>query len=444
MKRLQFISLLLALSLALGGCSGLTVGQSEQQSGQQDTQTQTVGESQQAEQPLSNEHIPTELESEGVFVQHWQDWDRASLPSQYLMELDDTALMLIEQVQNVCADAAPADLFDGIEHASVNALLQVALEKTPAIDFPIQIERNEDGEIVAQSEEYPDHVLTNLLRNEQEEGRDLREFYYQEDVTAVYTRLFGEGRTLSFQDLCPQYYYYAREGVFAHKGERTPVDVWPMMVDYHDGTSVVTADLLLTQNTGTDNPLQYTRSDGGLVELTADNYQQMLAGEPVYRFSFAKAQDGTLTLTGIRQVGVLNDSCDAVIDADEPVSQDGPELETPERMMISSADMEFEVDLQKEYEGTTAVNYLLNLLEGARAVDTSVTDEVLAGSGARTLTMTLSYSGGETVVLNILSQGYLPGIAASYMTFSIGSEQYVIEQSGYTDFSACINNCKLS
>ena len=207
MKRLQFISLLLALSLALGGCSGLTVGQSEQQSGQQDTQTQTVGESQQAEQPLSNEHIPTELESEGVFVQHWQDWDRASLPSQYLMELDDTALMLIEQVQNVCADAAPADLFDGIEHASVNALLQVALEKTPAIDFPIQIERNEDGEIVAQSEEYPDHVLTNLLQNEQEEGRDLREFYYQEDVTAVYARLFGEGRTLSFQDLCPEYYY---------------------------------------------------------------------------------------------------------------------------------------------------------------------------------------------------------------------------------------------
>lgn len=73
-----------------------------------------MGQSQGEEQVLSNERIPTELSSEGVFVQHWQEWDRESLPAQYLMELDDTALMLIEQVQNVCAQASPADLFDGI------------------------------------------------------------------------------------------------------------------------------------------------------------------------------------------------------------------------------------------------------------------------------------------------------------------------------------------
>ena len=158
-----------------------------------------MGQSQGEEQVLSNERIPTELSGEGVFVQHWQEWDRESLPAQYLMELDDTALMLIEQVQNVCAQASPADLFDGIGHASVSALLRVALDKTPAIDFPVQIARDEDGDVSASSEEYPDHVLVSLLQNEQEEGRDLREFYYQEDVAAVYARLFGEGRTLSFQ-----------------------------------------------------------------------------------------------------------------------------------------------------------------------------------------------------------------------------------------------------
>ena len=178
MKKLQFVSLLLCLALALGGCGDVTIGESQSNAGQSaQTGEQTVGQSQGEEQVLSNERIPTELSSEGVFVQHWQEWDRESLPAQYLMELDDTALMLIEQVQNVCAQASPADLFDGIGHASVSALLRVALDKTPAIDFPVQISRDEDGDVSASSEEYPDHVLVSLLQNEQEEGRDLREFY---------------------------------------------------------------------------------------------------------------------------------------------------------------------------------------------------------------------------------------------------------------------------
>ena len=258
----------------------------------------------------------------------------------------------------------------------------------------------------------------------------------------MYARLFGEGRTLSFQDLCPQYYYYAREGVFAHRGERTPVAVWPMLVRYNDGESTATVDLLLTENPGEDQPLLYTRADGGVVELTADTYQEELAGEPVYRYTFAKDEDGTLTLTGIRQVGILNESCDAVIDAAEPLEDEAPELEVPERVMISSEDMQYEVDLQQEYEGTTAADYLMDLLQGAQRVESAASDQVLAGNGARTLTMTMSYTGGEEVVLNIMSRGYLPGIESSYMTFSIGSRQYVLEQSAYTDFTACINTCR--
>ena len=99
----------------------------------------------------------------------------------------------------------------------MNSLLRVALDKTPAIDLEVEVV---DGRIEAVGENYANHVLTKLLQNELEEGRDLREIYYQEDVTAVYSQLFGEGRTLSFQDLCPNYYYYAREGVFAHKAKR--------------------------------------------------------------------------------------------------------------------------------------------------------------------------------------------------------------------------------
>ena len=442
MKKVQFTAALLALMLALGGCSGTTVGESQSA---QSSQSITVGESQeeQDEQVLSAERIPTELEGEGVFVDRWQDWDRETLPSQYLTEVDDTLLRLVEQVQKVSADAEPADLFDGIEHAGTSRLLRVALEKTPAIDLQFQMTRDSEGNLQAESDSYPDHVLTALLQNEQEEGRDLREFYYQEDVAAVYNHLFGSGRALSFQDQCPSYYYYAREGVFAHKGDRIQTQVWPMVVRYDDGETTATVDLLLTEIQGSDKPLLYHKAEGGTVELTASNYQQELEGEPVYRYTFQK-QGEQLILSGIRQVGVLAEGAAGVDDAALPLEEQGPQLQTPERVMISSEDMQHQLDLQKEYEESTAVEYLMELLGQAQQVSSAAAPQVLAGNGSRTLTMTLGYTEGQEVVLNVMSQGYLPGVEESYMTFSLGSKQFVLPQESYADFTNCINTCRLA
>ncbi len=442
MKKVQFTAALLALMLALGGCSGTTVGESQSA---QSSQSITVGESQeeQDEQVLSAERIPTELEGEGVFVDRWQDWNREILPSQYLTEVDDTLLRLVEQVQKVSADAEPADLFDGIEHAGTSRLLRVALEKTPAIDLQFRMTRDSEGNLQAESDSYPNHVLTALLQNEQEEGRDLREFYYQEDVAAVYSHLFGSGRALSFQDQCPSYYYYAREGVFAHKGERTQTQVWPMVVRYDDGETTATVDLLLTEIQGSDKPLLYRKAEGGTVELTASNYQQELEGEPVYRYTFQK-QGEQLILSGIRQVGVLAEGAAGVDDAALPLEEQGPQLQTPERVMISSEDMQHQLDLQKEYEESTAVEYLMELLGQAQQVSSAAASQVLAGNGSRTLTMTLGYTEGQEVVLNVMSQGYLPGVEESYMTFSLGSKQFVLPQESYADFTNCINTCRLA
>ena len=442
MKKVQFTAALLALMLALGGCSGTTVGESQSA---QSSQSITVGESQeeQDEQVLSAERIPTELEGEEVFVDRWQDWDRETLPSQYLTEVDDTLLRLVEQVQKVSADAEPADLFDGIEHAGTSRLLRVALEKTPAIDLQFQMTRDSEGNLQAESDSYPDHVLTALLQNEQEEGRDLREFYYQEDVAAVYSHLFGSGRALSFQDQCPSYYYYAREGVFAHKGDRIQTQVWPMVVRYDDGETTATVDLLLTEIQGSDKPLLYHKAEGGTVELTASNYQQELEGEPVYRYTFQK-QGEQLILSGIRQVGVLAEGAAGVDDAALPLEEQGPQLQTPERVMISSEDMQHQLDLQKEYEESTAVEYLMELLGQAQQVSSAAASQVLAGNGSRTLTMTLGYTEGQEVVLNVMSQGYLPGVEESYMTFSLGSKQFVLPQESYADFTNCINTCRLA
>ncbi len=442
MKKVQFTAALLALMLALGGCSGTTVGESQSA---QSSQSITVGESQeeQDEQVLSAERIPTELEGEGVFVDRWQDWNREILPSQYLTEVDDTLLRLVERVQKVSADAEPADLFDGIEHAGTSRLLRVALEKTPAIDLQFRMTRDSEGNLQAESDSYPNHVLTALLQNEQEEGRDLREFYYQEDVAAVYSHLFGSGRALSFQDQCPSYYYYAREGVFAHKGERTQTQVWPMVVRYDDGETTATVDLLLTEIQGSDKPLLYRKAEGGTVELTASNYQQELEGEPVYRYTFQK-QGEQLILSGIRQVGVLAEGAAGVDDAALPLEEQGPQLQTPERVMISSEDMQHQLDLQKEYEESTAVEYLMELLGQAQQVSSAAASQVLAGNGFRTLTMTLGYTEGQEVVLNVMSQGYLPGVEESYMTFSLGSKQFVLPQESYADFTNCINTCRLA
>lgn len=442
MKKVQFTAALLALMLALGGCSGTTVGESQSA---QSSQSITVGESQeeQDEQVLSAERIPTELEGEGVFVDRWQDWNREILPSQYLTEVDDTLLRLVEQVQKVSADAEPADLFDGIEHAGTSRLLRVALEKTPAIDLQFQMTRDSEGNLQAESDSYPDHVLTALLQNEQEEGRDLREFYYQEDVAAVYSHLFGSGRALSFQDQCPSYYYYAREGVFAHKGERTQTQVWPMVVRYDDGETTAIVDLLLTEIQGSDKPLLYRKAEGGTVELTAANYQQELEGEPIYRYTFQK-QGEQLILSGIRQIGVLAEGAAGVDDAALPLEEQGPQLQTPERVMISSEDMQHQLDLQKEYEESTAVEYLMELLGQAQQVSSAAASQVLAGNGSRTLTMTLGYTEGQEVVLNVMSQGYLPGVEESYMTFSLGSKQFVLPQESYADFTNCINTCRLA
>ena len=117
---------------------------------------------------------------------------------------------------------------------------------------------------------------------------------------------------------------------------------------------------------------------------------------------------------------------------------------TPERVMISSEDMQHQLDLQKEYEESTAVEYLMELLGQAQQVSSAAASQVLAGNGSRTLTMTLGYTEGQEVVLNVMSQGYLPGVEESYMTFSLGSKQFVLPQESYADFTNCINTCRLA
>ncbi len=440
MNRTQIAAVALTVALTMSGCGQLTIGSSEEQPAP--NEELTVGESTAEQTPQDTSRIPTEMEGQGVFVRQWQSWDRAALPSQYMMEMDDTALMLIEQVQNVSVSAEPMRQFDGISHARTVDLLQIALENTPAIEMEIQVTRSENGKPSADSKKYPDHVLTALLRNEQEEGRDLREFYYQEDVVAVYSHLFGDGRTLNFQDLCPSYYYYAREGVFAHKGERTRTAIWPMLVRYEDTENTITADLLLTEGSDSSKPLVYRRADGGMVELTADNYRRELAGEPVYRYTFRK-QGEQLTLDGVRQIGVLNEEGTEIEDV-QLHTEETLKLTAPEKIMVSADSTQTQIDLQKEYEETTASNYLLELLNKAQQVDSSLVSQVLTGASSETLTLTLGYAGGKEVVINLLSQGYLPGIEQGYLSFSVGLEQYILPQEDYALLTACLQSCKLA
>ncbi len=141
---------------------------------------------------------------------------------------------------------------------------------------------------------------------------------------------------------------------------------------------------------------------------------------------------------------MLAEGAAGVDDAALPLEEQGPQLQTPERVMISSEDMQHQLDLQKEYEESTAVEYLMELLGQAQQVSSAAASQVLAGNGSRTLTMTLGYTEGQEVVLNVMSQGYLPGVEESYMTFSLGSKQFVLPQESYADFTNCINTCRLA
>lgn len=447
MKIKTTAALLAAMLLALSGCSELTVGSSTQN---QTEEQIVIGESkedkednseEQEEAELDTQKIATELEGQGIFVEHWQDWDRETLPSQYLIQIDDSVLRLIEQVRNVTIESKNIQFFDGIEHANNNELLHIALQNTPKLHFDTNIVRDKKGKVQVNSDQYPNHILLKLLQNEQEEGRDIRELYYQEDVAAVYRRLFGSNRSVSFQDLCPKYYYYAREGVFARKGDEEKSNVWPMIVHYEEGENEIDVDLILTEGNKNNKPLIYYKEDGSIVELTADNYRSQLAGEPVYRYHFKKNQEGLMTIDGIRQVGVLDQNCQEIVDLQLPVYDEGPEFKMPERLTVSSGSVQSQIDLKKEYADITAQEYLMELLGKGQKVKGHFASKILPGGGSETTTLTLGYNEGAEKVVTVMSQGYLPGIEQGYMSFSVDSQQYILPQEEYTNLKACIESC---
>ena len=447
MKMQKTAALLAAMLIALSGCSEVTVGLSQEEVSEEEP---VIGQSAEAlkEQeekeilPPDDSRIPTELDTAPAFVEEWKTWDMSQMPPQYLMQMDETALKLIETVREISLQNQMMRPFDGISHASTADLMRIALKNTPSLNFSIQVDRDDKGNVSTVSEEHPNHVLTLLMQNELEEGRDIRDFYYQEDVAAVYRRLFGGGRNLVFQDLCPKYYYYAREGVFGRKGDAEKNQVWPMMVRYEIGENTITADLLLTEENQKNKPLIYHKADGGIVELTADNYRTHLAGEPVYRYTFKKGPQNQFLLDGIRQIGILDDKCQNILDLELPVQEKGPSLKMPERMTVSSESVQSQIDLQKAYQDTTAADYLMGILSEGQLVEGEFASKVLAGSGAETLTLTLGYQEGEEKVITIISSSYLPGIEESYLTFSVDSQQYILPQKRYANIKTCLISCK--
>ena len=145
----------------------------------------------------------------------------------------------------------------------------------------------------------------------------------------------------------------------------------------------------------------------------------------------------------MRQIGVLNEEGTEIEDV-QLHTEETLKLTAPEKIMVSADSTQTQIDLQKEYEETTASNYLVELLNKAQQVDSSLVSQVLTGASSETLTLTLGYAGGKEVVINLLSQGYLPGIEQGYLSFSVGLEQYILPQEDYALLTACLQSCKLA
>lgn len=136
-----------------------------------------------------------------------------------------------------------------------------------------------DGRIEAVGENYSNHVLTKLLQNELEEGRDLREIYYQEDVQrSIPSCLEREGPFLS--RICVQTTIIMQGKAYSHiKAKRPSALSGRCWWDIPNSKVSMTVDLLLTERVDETQPLLYTKADGTQVELSAENYVEELAGE---------------------------------------------------------------------------------------------------------------------------------------------------------------------
>ena len=122
-------------------------------------------------------------------------------------------------------------------------------------------------------------------------------------------------------------------------------------------------------------------------------------------------------------------------------------LEAPEKVTVTSGEESTSIDLQAEYEGTTALYYLLDLLGDAQKVEDSAKEETLIGRGAAALTMDLDYTGEEQVQLKVYSQSYLPGIAQSYLLIQIAEgndvQNYVLPQDDYFLLTDWMQPCSI-
>lgn len=186
---------------------------------------------------------------------------------------DDTSDLLAEKVQRLLTSYGNTlgDFDDITKVTDIDEFKYLALLNTPCIENPSLI-----------TSEYPNHILTQFMLNQREEGRETEKICYASDVTEKIICMFGDKNEYMVkfhgENNIHDYSYFLREDIFTVGGVIAYSFPEPQIISYEkNGDEYICEAVIIPsyRNLYLDN--------GESVIVTEDNYMEYESYFPKYR-----------------------------------------------------------------------------------------------------------------------------------------------------------------
>lgn len=303
MKRLLlFLSILPILSVTLTSC---TAGEAQESASQ--ASTVEISSSLQESSSDTSSLMP-DGEPASFFHNDEDWWIMKDTGDEYLAELPPQLMAdepycyeLAVTIMHVNGHGGTrwTKEFDGIENACLDDLLQIALYRTPSIDFPVSFS-SETGYISA---EYPNHPFLDALNRELAENTHGSEaLYYAQEVEKTFDVLFGyrflnSDGTFDHRDEPPYFYLPDVEVYNQYADWGGPMWFYPQITSYEKTADGIIVEAVSIFALDKETPLE--EDD---VPLTKENFMELTQNEDWIRYTFKTAGDGRLVLDGVQYI----------------------------------------------------------------------------------------------------------------------------------------------
>ena len=316
--RRKFALLLLLISLAALPFSGCADAQEKQQDEQtQQTALQDTPDFQQADLPEEQQGVHEQIDA------LWAQLDTSELPRlnftplyrpfeeefsiedwplQVLYPQDKTAYQLAAQICNLTYYYIGNVLPDFEEEPTWNmddAMLLTALYRTTPINLG---DWETPGNGISSFADHPDHLISAIINEYEQDGRYISSVYYVEDVEEIIHFLFGKDVEVYHQD-CNRYYYSKRGGIYLQTGDYGG-PIWPyaQITSYQQTEDGYLCEAVIVRAYDTSTPPWVYSEDYESIYLTEENFEQLTADlTERYRYTF-RWEDGNLILRGLQKI----------------------------------------------------------------------------------------------------------------------------------------------